>query len=88
MRTDIAGQPLAGALLRHLAATRGPDDPLGSLARAVVTGEAGLREAAAHSWHAEGLLTSFQAAMDERARMPGEQLDAYDRAARRLEVTG
>lgn len=79
MRTEIADQALAGALLRHLAATRGRDDPLGSLARAVVSGEAGLREAAAHSWHAEGLLTAFQAALDERARMPAERRDAYDR---------
>jgi hypothetical protein len=87
MRTEIADQPLAGAVLRHLAATRGPDDPLGSLARAVVSGEVGLREAAAYSWHGEGLLTAFQAAMDERARMPAEQRDAYDRAAQRLGVT-
>lgn len=88
MRSEITDQPLAGALLRHLAATRGRDDPLGSLAHAVVSGEAGLRHAAAHSWHSEGLLVAFQAALDERARMPAEQRAGYDRAAERLGVTG
>jgi len=88
MGDESTGRPLAAAVLRHLAATRGPDDPLGSLARTVISGEAGLREAAAYSWHSEGLLTALEAALRERGRMTGEQLAAYERAADGLEVTG
>jgi hypothetical protein len=88
MGDEIAGRPPAAAVLRHLAATRGPDDPLGSLAHTVISGDAGLRAAAAYSWHGEGLLTAFAAALDERDRMTGEQRAAYDRAAERLGVTG
>ena len=82
MNTD---EPLANGLLRHLATTRGPGDPLGSLARSVLSGQADLRQAATWSWHGEGLASSFAAALRERDRMPAEERDAYDRQAAALE---
>jgi hypothetical protein len=84
MNGDIAEDPLARALLRHLATTRGKDDPMGSLARTVLSGEATLRTAATNPWHSDGLTTSLAAAQAERARMSPEQRLAYERDADRL----
>jgi len=84
MSGDIAEEPLARSVLRHLAATRGADDPLGSLARTVIGGEATLRDAAANSWHSQGLATSLEAALEERDRMSSERLAEFEHAAQRL----
>jgi hypothetical protein len=75
----ITGDPLAESLLKHLAATRGPDDPLGSLARGVLSGETGLRESVTCSWHGEALMAAFAAAQRERDRMSPVEREAYDR---------
>jgi hypothetical protein len=64
--------------------TRGADDSLGALARTVIGGEATLRDAAANSWHSQGLATCLEAALQERQRMSPEQLAEFERAAQRL----
>jgi hypothetical protein len=84
MNGDIAEQPLARAVLRHLAQNRGKDDPIGSLARTVLNGEANLQTAASNPWHGQGLATSLQKAIDEQNRMNPEQRAEYERAATRL----
>ncbi|AGZ39610.1 hypothetical protein [Actinoplanes friuliensis] len=84
MNGDIAEDPLARSVLNHLAKTRGKDDPLGSLARTVISGEATLRTAADNSWHSQGLAEAAQAAQDEQNRMTPEQRADYESAARRL----
>jgi hypothetical protein len=84
MTGDITEQPLARAVLRHLARTRGADDPMGSLARTVLTGDASLRTAASNPWHGQGLATAMQKAIDEQNRMTPEQRAAYERAAQQL----
>jgi hypothetical protein len=85
-----ADDPLAAGVLRHLAATRGPADPLGSLARSVLSGQASLREAVTWSWHGEAMATEFAGALRERDRMTAAERAAYDRQAadlsRRLEA--
>ena len=89
MTTD----PLALAVLRHLAASRGLDDPLGSLARRVLAAPSAgapsagpssagaLREAVAWSWHGEAVAAAFEAALRERDRMPASERAAYERQA-------
>jgi hypothetical protein len=84
MNGDIAEDPLARSVLSHLAKTRGKDDPLGSLARTVISGEATLRTAANNSWHSHGLAAAAQAAQDEQNRMTSEERAGYEQAARRL----
>jgi hypothetical protein len=84
MNGDIAEQPLARAVLRHLAATPGKDDPMGSLARTVLTGEAGLRTAASDPRHSQGLATAMQKAIDEQNGMTPQQRAAYESAAQCL----
>ncbi|MEU7907962.1 hypothetical protein [Actinoplanes sp. NPDC049118] len=84
MNGDIAEDPLARAVLRHMAAARGKDDPMGSLARTVLNGEATLQAAARDSWHGKGLATAFQGAQDELNRMSSERRATYERDAARL----
>jgi len=84
MNGDIAEQPQARAVLRYLARTRGEDDPMGSLARTVLSGQASLRTAAADPWHAEGLATAGQAARDEQSRMTPQERAQYERQGERL----
>jgi hypothetical protein len=79
-----APDPLAAGVLRHLAAARGPDDPLGSLARTVLSGEAGLREAVTCSWHSEAMAAAFAAAQRERDRMTAAERATYDEQAAAL----
>ena len=85
MNTD---DPLARGLLRHLVTTRGPADPLGSLSRAVLSGQANLREAVTWSWHGEALMSAFTAALRERERMSPSERAAYDRPAAALRDSG
>jgi hypothetical protein len=84
MNGDIAEEPLARALLRHLATTRGSNDPLGSFARTVVNGEAGLQTAANFPWHSDALATAAAEAQQEQQQMTPEQRAEYERVAERL----
>lgn len=76
--------PLAAGLLHHLAGTRGPGDPLGSLARTVLSGQADLRRAVTWSWHGEALMSAYAAALRERDRMPAADRAAYEKQAAAL----
>lgn len=84
MTGDITQQPLARAVLRHMAAARGSDDPLGSFSRAVLNGVASLQAAAKHGWYADGLAKALRTAQDEQNRMTLEQRHEYQQAAERL----
>jgi hypothetical protein len=81
MTTD---DPLAAGLLNHLATTRGPQDPLASMARTVLSGQANLRQAVTWSWHGEALMSAYAAALRERERMSPAERAAYDRQAAAL----
>jgi hypothetical protein len=84
MDGDIAEQQLARAVLRHLAASRDANDPLGSFARTVISGEASLRTAANFSWHSEALA----AAAVEAREMTAEQRAEFEREAEKLRDEG
>jgi hypothetical protein len=75
---------LALGVLRHLAATRGPDDALGSLARGVLSGQSSLREAVTWSWHGEAMAEAFAAAQRDRDRMSAAERAGYDEQAASL----
>lgn len=81
---DITQQPLARALLRHLATTRDKDDPIGSLARAVVNGEADLKTSAAHSCHRDALGPAFTHALEAQRALSPHERDAIGRSVQRL----
>jgi hypothetical protein len=83
MTTD---DPLAQSLLSHLATTRGPADPLGSLARGVLSGRTGLRQSVTWSWHGEALMSAFAAAQRERDRMSPAERAAYDEQAASIRI--
>jgi hypothetical protein len=84
MNGDITEDPLARAVLRHLAAPHSGNEPLGSLARTVLNGEASLRAAANHPWHSQALAAAAQAARAEQNRMSAEERADMKRAADRL----
>ncbi len=84
---DIGQQPLARAVLGHLAATRGTH-PLGSLARTVLDGEADLRTAAAHPWHGQALGPAFADALEAQRRLSPQQCEDIEGMARRLRDAG
>ena len=84
MSGNIADEPLARAVLRHLADTRGKDDAMGSFARTVLSGRTSLRAATDNPWHAQGLAASVAKAQEERARMTPEQRAVYEQTASRL----
>ncbi|GIF23490.1 acyl-CoA reductase-like NAD-dependent aldehyde dehydrogenase [Actinoplanes tereljensis] len=84
MNGDITEQPLAKAVLKHLAGTRGSSDPLGSFARTVLSGEATLRGAANFPWHSDALATAAAKAQQEQQKMTPEQRAEYDRTAQQL----
>lgn len=81
---DIADQPLAAAVLKHLRDTRGEDDPLGSLSRAVLSGLSDLRTAANHSWHGLGLLVSLESSLAERDELSPEERAEFAAQAEEL----
>ncbi|WP_199517040.1 hypothetical protein [Nucisporomicrobium flavum] len=85
MNGDITQDPLARSVLRHLAATRGKDDALGSLARTVLNGEAGLQSAANNPWHSQALAAAAQEAQQSQDRMSPEERADIDAAARKLQ---
>jgi hypothetical protein len=84
MTTD---DPLAMGLLNHLATTRSAADPLGSLARTVLSGESDLRRAVTCSWHGEAMMSAFAEAMRERDRMSPAERAAYDEQAASLRAS-
>ncbi|BCJ40399.1 hypothetical protein GCM10010168_32590 [Actinoplanes ianthinogenes] len=85
MSRRIGEQPLAQAVLEHLAEKRpGTQDPVGSFARTVLNGEATLSEAAAFSWHAGGLEDAFRQAEEDRKALPAEERAEFDQQASRL----
>jgi chromosome condensin MukBEF MukE localization factor len=74
MERDIEREPLAQAVLRHLADNRDNDDPLASFARTVLNGEASLRDAAAFTWHGEALADASAKGFDELDRLGPQRL--------------
>jgi hypothetical protein len=84
MNGDIAEEPLAKAVLKHLAKHRPADDPMGSFARTVITGEADLRTAANFGWHSDALAAAADAAQRARQQMPPEQRAVIEEQAARL----
>ncbi|MEU3454063.1 hypothetical protein ABZ671_10715 [Micromonospora sp. NPDC006766] len=84
MTDDITREPLARALLASLARSRGANDPLGSLARTVLSGDKNLRTAASVSWHGIALQASFAEAMARRDALSPEQRAEYERQAQQL----
>ncbi|MBB2943269.1 hypothetical protein FB565_002982 [Actinoplanes lutulentus] len=77
-------EPLAQAVMRHLADTRGKDDPLGSLARSVLSGESTLRGAVRSSWYGEGLATAAADGLRAQDSFSFDQRAAVERDAARL----
>jgi hypothetical protein len=55
---------------RHLAQTRGSNDPLGSFVGTVITGEASLRVAANFPWHSEALTKAAETGASSRICLP------------------
>ncbi|MFE9206222.1 hypothetical protein [Micromonospora sp. NPDC007230] len=88
MTDDITREPLARAVLAQLARTRGPNDPLGSLAHTVLSGEADLRTAASMSWHGSALHASFAEAVADRDALSAEERAEFERQARLLHDAG
>jgi hypothetical protein len=88
MTDDIHQQPLARAVLTTLARSRGGDDPLGSLARTVLRGEADLRTAAAFSWHGRALDDAFTASLSGRDAIPQDERAEWERQAQQLREAG
>ncbi|GLW33797.1 hypothetical protein Areg01_67350 [Actinoplanes regularis] len=85
MSRRIAEQPLAQAVLRHLADGHPDrDDPVGSFARTVLNGEASLRQAADFSWHSTALQTAVDDREAERRRMPSRERARFEQQAARL----
>jgi hypothetical protein len=88
MTDEIHQQPLARAVLTALARSRGGDDPLGSMARTVLRGEADLRTAAAFSWHGRALDDAFTASLNERDALTREERAEWERQAQHLREAG
>ncbi|MER5337947.1 hypothetical protein [Micromonospora sp. NPDC002717] len=88
MTDEIHRQPLARAVLTALARSRGGDDPLGSLARTVLRGEADLRTAATFSWHGRALDDAFTASLNERDSLTRDERAEWERQAQQLRDAG
>ena len=88
MTDEITRQPLARAVLATLARTRGGDDPLGSLARTVLSGEATLRAAAQFSWHGLALDDAFTASLAQRDALTAAERAEWERQAHQLRDAG
>jgi hypothetical protein len=85
---DIGQHPLARAVLAKLAATHSHNEPLGSLARTVLNGEANLRTAVAHPWHGQALGSAMASALDARRSLSPKERNDIERAAQRLKDAG
>ncbi|WP_328383680.1 hypothetical protein OHQ88_14195 [Micromonospora zamorensis] len=88
MTDEIHRQPLARAVLTTLAKSRAGNDPLGSLARTVLSGEADLRAAAMFSWHGQALDDAFTASLNERDALTRDERIEWERQAQQLREAG
>ncbi|MGN9811373.1 hypothetical protein ACTMSW_18670 [Micromonospora sp. BQ11] len=88
MTDEIHRQPLARAVLTTLARNRGSDDPLGSLARTVLRGEADLRTAVGFSWHGRALDDAFTASLTERESLSQDERAEWEQQAQQLREAG
>ncbi|MEO3748961.1 hypothetical protein [Plantactinospora sp. B5E13] len=88
MPDDISQQPLARALLAKLAQMRDEDHPLGGLAKSVLSGELGLREAGSQSWHGQGLGEAFAQYAADRQWLSTDQLADVEQQAGQLRAAG
>ncbi|SDZ46212.1 hypothetical protein SAMN05444365_11918 [Micromonospora pattaloongensis] len=88
MNEEIYRQPLARAVLTTLARSRGGDDPLGSLARTVLSGEADLRTAVAFSSHGRALDDAFTTSLNERDALTQDERIEWERQAQQLRDAG
>lgn len=88
MTEDITQQPLARAVLATLAKTRGGDDPLGSLARTVLGGEADLRTATTFSWHGRALGDALGESLARRDDLTPAERAEFERQAGQLRDAG
>ncbi|MET8364129.1 hypothetical protein ABZU53_11225 [Micromonospora sp. NPDC005194] len=84
MTDDVGRDPLARAVFAELARSRGPNDPLGSLARTVLDGAADLQTAAAVSWHGAALDAAFAEALTHRDGLSVDQLAEFEQQALQL----
>jgi hypothetical protein len=71
-------------LLQHLADERDTDDPVGELARALLTGEHTARDLVQNSWIGAGLTDAVESGRNELDRMSEQRLAALTEAATRL----
>ncbi|MFC8850699.1 MULTISPECIES: hypothetical protein [unclassified Micromonospora] len=88
MTDEIHREPLARAVLTTLARSRSGDDPLGSLARTVLSGEADLRTAVGYSWHGRALGDAFTASLNERNALTRDERAEWERQAQQLRGAG
>ncbi|MEU8238937.1 hypothetical protein AB0C07_11875 [Actinoplanes missouriensis] len=84
MTGEIMDDPTARNLLQHLAHERDSDDPVGELARALLSGRHTPQDLVRNSWLAQGLVEAVDKATTELERMPEHQRAALDEAAIRL----
>ncbi|GGN95937.1 hypothetical protein GCM10010112_86730 [Actinoplanes lobatus] len=84
MSNEFTDDPIAKALLKHLATERGRDDPVGELARELLESGVPLRDLLRNPWYGEGLAAAAEAGQAELSRMAPEQLKALEDAATRL----
>lgn len=81
MDENLRRDSLARALFQHLSEKHDKNDPLGSLARTVLNGEANLYEAAQFSWHADGLAKAIATSLEGLEKISAEQCAAFNREA-------
>jgi len=84
MADDIVQQPLTRAVLTTLARTRGGDDPIGSLARVILTGQADLRTAVAHSWHGQALDSACSESLARKRELSADEQAELEQQTQRL----
>ncbi|GLY05002.1 hypothetical protein [Actinoplanes sp. NBRC 101535] len=88
MSGRVFRDPLAQAVLRHVAEAKGKDDPFGSLADAILKGEATLHDVGHSTWYGEGLVKAIDTALEAQAALPAEQRAMIERDAERLRAPG
>lgn len=81
MESDIQHNPLARAVLRHLADTHRKDSPLGSFAQTVLNGEASLQASAQFSWHSDGIAEAFERGVRDLEKLSPEERNRIEQEA-------
>lgn len=84
MSDDIVQQPLARAVLTTLARTRDGDDPIGSLAHVILTGQADLRTTASHSWHGQALDSAWSESLARQRELSADEQTELEQQTQRL----